>query len=179
VPGVGTEGALRIRIGGTDRAPAHTDETALRVLSQGSGLAIQLPIAADRLGTLAPGMLRFAGDRGTVDLPATFEGSVGVVVVRLGAGGHALPRGRYGLTAHLGSEKAPGLPAGSVVVRDDGRFAMIGVRGMSRLARLRAWTSWTQRSARDRVRTRALATFRRMPAGAKDLIRTAYGRRRG
>lgn len=180
VPRADPDGTLRIAIGDADRAPARIDDAARRVLRQGPGLAIELPIATDRSGGIAAGTLRFAGEPGTFDLPAAFEGSLGLLVVATGGGSRhgVVPRGRYELSAHLGDDRAPGLAAGAVIVRTDGRFAALGMRGVSRLARVRAWASWSVRSRSESIRTRTLATFRRMPVWAKDLIRSAYGRLR-
>ncbi len=178
VPGVDAEGSLRVRIGGADRAPARIDQGARRVLRQGHGIAIELPIATDRSGALASGTLRLIGDGGAIDLPASFEGSLGVLVVSANPGARGIPRGRYELTAHVGGDNAPGIAAGSVVARDDGRLIALGMRGVSRLAWIRAWTTWTRQSATEHARSRTLATFRRLPPSAKDAIRTVYGRLR-
>lgn len=178
VPGVDADGSLRVRIGGADRAPARIDEAARRVVRQGRRLAVELPIATDRSGTLSPGTLRLAGEGGTISLPATFDGSLGVLVVTAAVGGRAIPRGRYELTAHVGGESAPGIAAGTVVVRDDGRMTAVDLRGVSRFARLRALSAWSTRSARERVRANSLAQFRRLPSWAKDPIRAAFGRSR-
>lgn len=169
-------GALRISIGGPDRAPAHIDAAARRALRQGTGVAIEMPIATDRSGVVGTGTLRLTGAPGVFDLPATFEGSLGVLVVTAGAvTRRGLPHGRYELTAHLGREDGPGLPAGAAIVRDDGRLILLGMRAVSRLTRARSVTSWSVRSAADGLRARAIAVFRRLPAWAKDRIRTAYG----
>lgn len=180
VPRSDADGALRISIGGPARLPARIDDAARRVVRDGATLAIGLPVATDRSGVLAAGTLRLTGEPGAFDLPASFEGSLGGLVVSVNnvTAQGAIPRGRYELTAHLGGDEAPGLPVGAAVVRDDGRLALLGVRGMSRLAHLRSWLAWTVRSAGETTRTRALATFRRLPQPAKDLIRTAYGRLR-
>ena len=177
VPGVDADGALRVRIGGPDRAPARIDDDARRVIREGGGISIELPIATDRSGPIAAGTLRLVGDPGTTDLPATFDGALGLLVVSASAAGFALTRGRYAVTAHLGGERAPGIDAGSVVVRDDGRIAVLGPR-VSRVARARAWTAWSTRSAVDGARSRALVAFRRLPPPAKDAIRGAFGRLR-
>jgi hypothetical protein len=178
VPTADADGVLRVLIGGPDRAPARIDDAARRVLRQGGGLALELPIATDRPGTLGPGVLRLRDHGRVFDLPATIEGSLGLLVVAGSASDRPIPRGRYELTAHVGGEEAPGLAAGTVLVRDDGRLVMIGVRGVSRVARVRSWVAWSARSTLETGRTRALATFRRMPAWAKDLIRPAYRRPR-
>ncbi|MEO8272526.1 MAG: glycosyltransferase family 2 protein [Chloroflexota bacterium] len=181
VPGVDAEGALRVRIGGSERAPARIDEGGRRVLRQGRGIAMELPIATDRSGMLAAGTLRLVGEAGTYALPATFGGSLGALVVSTNAGvagTGAIPRGRYDMIAHVGGESAPGIDAGTVLVREDGHLVALGVHGVNRLARMRAWTSWSARSAMHGARSRALSTFRRLPPPAKDAIRTIYGRLR-
>ena len=180
VPRADPDGTLRIAIGNADRAPARIDGAARHVLRQGSRLSVELPIATDRSGGIAAGTLRFKGEQGTFDLAASFEGSVGLLVVTTGGGRKdgVVPRGRYELSAHLGDEDAPGLAAGSVVVRDDGSFTPIGMSGVSLLARTRGWMSWSARSLTESMRTRARAAFRRLPGWAKDLIRSAYGRLR-
>ena len=180
VPRSDQDGALRISIGGPMRLPARIDDAARRVVREGAGLAIALPIATDRSGLLAAGTLRLAGEPGTFDLPAAFEGSQGGLIVSVASvtAKGLIPKGRYELTAHLGGEDAPGLPVGAAVARDDGRLVVVGVRGVSLPARIRSWLGWTVRSAGETARTRALATFRRMPQPAKDLIRSTYGRLR-
>jgi hypothetical protein len=178
VPRADADGALRISIGGQDRLPARIDDAARRVLRDGDAVAIALPIAADRSGRIAAGTLRLTGEAGSFDLPATFEGSLGTLVVSVGrvrAQGK-LPRGRFLLTAHLGGGDAPGLPLGAVVVRDDGRFVVVGIRRVSGFARIRSWASWAGRSMTHGARTRALIVFRRLPPSAKDTIRARYGR---
>lgn len=180
VPRADGDGTLRIVIGGSDRAPARIDDTARRVLRQGAGVSIELPVATDRSGTIGPGILRLTGTPGTLDLPASFGGSLGALVVSASGLSRqgVIPRGRYELSAHLGDASAPGLPAGAVTVRDDGRIVVLGTPGVSLLAWIRSWASWSARSAVDGIRTRALATFRRLPGWAKDLIRAGYGRLR-
>lgn len=180
VPRADEDGTLRIGIGGPDRLPARIDDRARRLLRQGSGIAIELPIATDRRGTLATGVLRLRGAPGEFDLPAAFEGELGVLAVSAegGADAGAIPRGRYELTAHLGGENAPGLPVGAAVVRDDGGFVVLGLRSVSRLARLRAVAGWVARSVGEATRMRAAAAFRRLPSWAKDPVRTLYGRLR-
>lgn len=179
VPGVGDDGVLRIRIGGAERAPARIDDDARRVLRQGTRLAIELPIATDRVGIIATGVLRLTGHPGAFDLPATFEGSLGMLEVASAPDAPAIPRGRYALTAHLGRDDAPGLSLGTVVVREDGRFVIRGLRGVSRLARLRSRTIWSVRSARKLAVSQARGALRRLPPWAKSAIRAAYGRFRG
>ncbi len=177
VPLVDEDGTVRIGIGGPDRAPARTGTHARRLLRDGAGLAVELPIATDRSGDLAGGMLRFTGDRGTFDVPAAFEGSMGSLVVSLrGNRADQVPRGRYELTAHLGGEAAPGLDAGAVIVREDGRFVAVGLRGVSQVARLRAWLAWTLRAGARAGRARAGAAYRRLPGRARDAVRSSYGR---
>ena len=179
VPHVDRDGTVRIGIGGPGRAPARLGTAARRVLRQGAGLAIELPVATDRSGELAAGLLRFVGEPGTFDVPASFVGSIGALVVSLGGAlGGRIPRGRYELTAHIGDDAAPGLPVGAVVVREDGRFAVIGLRGVSQVARLRDWLAWSIRSTVDAARAQAVTTYRRLPGRARDAIRSGYGRLR-
>lgn len=180
VPRSDTEGALRIAIGGPDRAPARIAEADRRVIRDGAGVAIALPIATDRLGVLATGTLRLRGAPGAFELPATFSGSVGALVVSAGSvrGQGVIPEGRYELTGHVGSADAPGLAVGAALVRADGRLVVLGVRRESLAARLQGWTRWTTRSLVGSGRTRVLATFRNMPPWAKDLVRAVYGRLR-
>ena len=81
VPTADTDGVLRVLIGGADRAPARIDDAARRVLRQGGGLALELPIATDRAGALGPGVLRLRDHGRVFDLPAAIEGSLGLLVV--------------------------------------------------------------------------------------------------
>jgi hypothetical protein len=175
VPGAGADGVLRIRIGGADRAPARIDAAARRLVRQGRGITVELPVATDRIGPLASGVLRLTDPAGAISLPAVFEGSLGMLDVAGVRNGRDIPRGRYDLTAHVGGEDAPGLASGTVVVRDDGQFVILGLRGISPLARLRSKTAWSIRSARKTVWKRARAAARRLPAWAKQAIRSAYG----
>jgi glycosyltransferase involved in cell wall biosynthesis len=181
VPRADHDGTLRIGIGGADRLPARIDEAARRVVHEGERVTIALPIATDRTGLVAPGSLRLAGEPGTFALPATFGGALGGLVVSVGrVTGHGfIPRGRYELTAHLGDADAPGLPVGAALVRDDGRFVILGVRRGSALARAREWARWSSSTARRTGRTWALSTFRRLPQPARDAIKARYGRGRG
>jgi hypothetical protein len=181
VPRSDADGGMRLAIGGADRLPASIDDADRRVIREGTNIAIGLPIATDRSGQLAAGILRLSGAPGTFDMPASFDGSLGRLVVSAAPDVAAglLPRGRYGATAHLGSGGAPGLPVAVVLVGEDGRFALLGIRRISSVDRLRGWASWTSRSLAERARTRALDLFRRLPQGTKDSIRSAYGRLRG
>lgn len=180
VPRADADGALRISIGGSDRAPAHLADAERRVLRDGSGLAVALPVATDRSGILAPGTLRLNGAPGTFDLPASFNGSVGTLVVATDSvrGQGVIPPGRYELTGHVGDGSAPGIAVGAALVRPDGRIAFLAVRRNSLVTRIRSRISWTARSLTESARTRTLARFRRMPPWAKDLVRAVYGRLR-
>jgi poly(ribitol-phosphate) beta-N-acetylglucosaminyltransferase len=180
VPRSDAAGAMRLAIGGADRLPARIDDAGRRLIRDGASIAIGLPIATDRSGPIAGGVLRLTGTAGTFDLPASYDGSLGSLVVSAAAGdGDLPPRGRYEATAHLGSETAPGLPVAVVVVGEDGRLTVLGVRRLSSATRLRAWGSWTRRSLSEGIRTRALAAFRGLPPGTKDTIRSTYARLRG
>ncbi len=177
VPLADDDGTLHIGIGGPDRAPARLAASARRRLRDGAGLVLELPVATDRSGELAIGTLRFANERGTFDLPASFEGSLGALVVSLRSRrAGQVPRGRYDLTAHLGGESAPGLAAGAVIVREDGRFAVVGLRGVSQPARVRALVGWSLREGARAARARAVAGYRRLPGRAREAIRSGYGR---
>jgi len=181
VPRAGPDGSLRIGIGGPNRAPARIDVDARRVIRQGAGLGVELPVAADRAGGLAGGILRLTGPHGIHDLPATFAGALGNLVVStsgtLDPG--LIPRGRYQATAHVGGPGAPGLPVGSVAVRDEGRLEIQGVRGVNRLARAAMTAVWSARSIGVGTRSAGRAFVRRLPAPARDLVRGALGRVRG
>jgi poly(ribitol-phosphate) beta-N-acetylglucosaminyltransferase len=180
VPRSDTDGALRIAIGGPDRAPARIAEADRRVIRDGSGLAVALPVATDRSAHLTAGTLRLSGERGVYDLPASFNGSVGRLVVSTGSvrGQGVIPAGRYELSAHVASADASGLPVGAGLIRDDGRIIILGLRRESIPTRVQAWFVWSIRSSVEGVRTRSLAAFRRMPPWAKDLVRSTYGRLR-
>jgi glycosyltransferase involved in cell wall biosynthesis len=171
---------LHLAIGGAERLPAHVDEAGRQLVRDGAVVAIALPIATDRIGLLGKGSLRLAGDLGTFELPASLDGALGGLTLRVAdvrAGGH-IPPGRYELTAHLGGAEAPGLPVGAAHVRPDGRFAIVGLRRVSVPARLRAWAEWSVRAGWRAGRTRALAAYRRLPQSTKDTIRARYGRAR-
>src|SRR6185369_3674986 len=64
VPRSDAEGALRIAIGGPDRAPARIADADRRVIRDGPGLAVALPIATDRAAVLSTGILRLRGGAG-------------------------------------------------------------------------------------------------------------------
>jgi hypothetical protein len=181
VPRADVEGEVRIGIGGPDRAPARIDEAARRVVRDGSRLGVMLPIATAGPGTLGHGVVRLAGEPGEFDLPATFEASLGGLLVSVAdvTAGGLVPPGRYELTAHVGGEEAPGLPIGAAHVRDDGRLAVVGVPHESAITRLRALTTWNARGAAQAARSRARAAYRRLPGPAKEFVRTTYGRLRG
>jgi hypothetical protein len=125
-------------------------------------------------------VLRLTGPAGTFDLPATFKGELGHVVVETAAIADtgALPRGRYEMTGHLGGPAAPALAVGTVAVRDDGKLLLVGLRGANRLARLDAWARWSVHEAADAVRTRAIDAARQLPSPAKDVLRVVHARLR-
>jgi hypothetical protein len=182
VPRPDEEGSLRIGIGGPDRLPARIDDPARRVVHDGERLAIALPIATDRVGLLAPARLHLAGHHGAaVSLAASLLGQLGVVMMNVDdvrQGGRIKP-GRYELTAHVGSDDAPGLPVGAALVRDDGRMIILGIGRESRLARLRSWAGWATSTARRVGGTGARTGYNRLPPPARDALRSALGRRRG
>jgi len=180
VPRADMSGALRIGIGGPDRVPARMDDAARRVLRQGNSVSIELPIATERSGPIVAGTLRLTGDAGVFDLPASIDGALGLLVVTVDdvTAGGAIPRGRYVLTAHIGGEAAPGVSAGGVVVRDDGRFVVLGLQQVSQVLRVRSVAAWTARAAGRAMRGQAVAAYRRLPTWAKDVVRAGYGRLR-
>ena len=180
VPRADTDGALRIAIGGPDRAPARIDERARRTVRRSGRVEIELPVATDRSGHLIAGTVRLTGSAGTFEVPATVEGALGTLVVSLddvGTGGD-IPRGRYELTCHLGDPDAPSLPMGAALVRDDGRVFVLGARPVSSLSRARAVAAWWARSATGSGQARAREAFRYLPGPAKDVIRATYRRLR-
>jgi len=178
VPRPDADGAVKLGVGGADRAPARIAEADRRLLRDGSGIAVALPIATDRSGPVANGTFRLQGGNGVFDLPASLRGSVGGLVVRTGhvRGQGVIPEGRYELSAHIGGPDGPALPVGAAIVRADGRVVVLGVRRDSVVTRVRGRVSWTARSLGESARTRSLASFRRMPPWAKDLVRGVYGR---
>ncbi|HJP89410.1 MAG TPA: glycosyltransferase [Candidatus Limnocylindrales bacterium] len=180
VPRAGHDGTLRIGLGGPDRAPARIDEDGRYRIRDGAGMAVELPIATDRSGTVAGGVLRLSGPGGSFDLPATFSGELGQLVVETIAGADTseVPRGRYELTGHVGGPVAPPLPVGAVSVRDDGQLLLVGLRGVNRLARFQAWAGWSMREAGDGARARVMSAARQLPVPVKDVIRGVYGRLR-
>jgi poly(ribitol-phosphate) beta-N-acetylglucosaminyltransferase len=179
VPLADRDGTLRLGIGGPDRAPARLATAGRRLLRDGPGLSIELPVATDRSGEMASGIVRFTGEPGVFDVPATFVGAIGALVVSVRAGSAArIPRGRYELSAHVGGATAPGLAAGAVIVREDGRFVAVGLRGVPQLARLRAVAGWSIRSATTTMLLHAMSAYRRLPGRAREAIRSGYGRLR-
>ncbi|HUQ42946.1 MAG TPA: glycosyltransferase family 2 protein [Candidatus Limnocylindria bacterium] len=181
VPLADVSGAVRIGVGGPDRAPARINEDQRRVIRDGTALTFSLPVATAGPGTMASGVARLDGPGGEYDLPAAFVASLGSLLVSVDdvAQLGVIPRGRYELTAHVGGGDAPGLPLGAALVRDDGRFVVLGVARESTIERFRSWTSWTAREAGIAAWARARAAYRRMPGPAKDLVRSTYGRLRG
>ena len=144
--------ALRIGIGGPDRLPSTIDKPGRRVLRDGDAVVIALPVFTDRSGTLATGRLGLTGRSGSYSLPATFRGEMAELIVAAPAVAreHAIPRGRYELTAHLGSEDLPGLAVGAAHVRDDGRLVVLGIAREPLLNRLASWASWYGEILRSR-----------------------------
>jgi hypothetical protein len=173
-------GSLHLAIGGADRLPARIDDGGRALVRDGAGVAIALPVATDRIGNLGSGNLRLVNEEATYALPASLEGALGgltVSVADVRARGRIRP-GRYELTAHLGGLEAPGVPVGAAHVRRDGRFAIVGMRRVSVLARAMAWLEWSGRAAWRGARTRALGAYRRLPQSTKEQIRARYGRAR-
>jgi glycosyltransferase involved in cell wall biosynthesis len=172
------ERTLHLAIGGAERLPARMDKAGRQLVRDGAAVAIALPIATDRIGSLGQGSLRLAGDAGTYELPASLDGALGGLTLRVPdvRTSGFIPPGRYELTAHLGGADAPGLAVGVAHVRLDGRFAIVGLRRVSVAARLRAWAEWSVRAGWRAGRTRALAAYRRLPQSTKDAIRARYGR---
>ncbi|HTK44171.1 MAG TPA: glycosyltransferase family 2 protein [Patescibacteria group bacterium] len=172
-----SERTLHLAIGGADRLPARIDQAGRGLVRDGASVAIALPVATDRIGPLGPGHLRLVNEEGTYLLPASLDGALGgltLSVADVRAAGPIRP-GRYELTAHLGDQGGPGLAVGAVHVRPDGRFAVVGMRRVPVLARVRAWAEWAVRASWRAGRTRALATYRRLPQSTKDAIRARYG----
>jgi hypothetical protein len=181
VPRADGDGAVRIAIGGPDRAPAHIQVEARRLVRDGAGLAVLLPIATAGAGLLATGVVRLDGGPGVYDLPATFSASLGNLLVAVGNVSQygLVPPGRYELTAHLSGDEAPGLAVGAAHVRRDGRLAVVGIPRESALMRLRDVSAWNAREAQKAARGFARSTFRSLPGPAKALLRSTFGRLRG
>jgi hypothetical protein len=180
VPRASEDGSLRIAVGGRDRLPARIDDRARRVVRDGRAIAIALPIASDRFGRISGAVLGLEGRGGRFAVPAAFDGARGRVVVSAPmVAAYELPRGRYELTAHLGSEGAPGLAVGAALVRDDGRFVLLGVRRDGAVDRMRGWWYWTTRSALHAARLRLRSTYRQLPQPAREAVKAAIGRLRG
>ncbi len=172
---------LRIAIGGVDRVPARIDERGRHILRDGSSLAIALPIATDRAGRLLRVGLLLSGAPGAFEVPAWIRGSIGGILVdapALPAAG-VIPRGRYEIGARIGPDGPAGLALGAAIVRDDGRFVLLGSPRASALARARSSATWTLTAARDEMRYRLGSAFRRLPPRGKDIVRSAYRRLRG
>jgi poly(ribitol-phosphate) beta-N-acetylglucosaminyltransferase len=180
VPRADAERQLHLAIGGPERLPAQIDATGRRLVRDGARVAIALPIATDRIGTLGPGRLELANEEGTYELPASIQGALGGLTLSVADVRSAgpVPPGRYELTAHLGGAEAPGLAVGAKHVRPDGRLAIVGLRRLSTPARLLAWAEWSARAGWRAGRSRALASYRRLPQSTKEAIRARYGRAR-
>ena len=174
------ERTLHLAIGGAERLPARIDTAGRGLIHDGASLAIALPIATDRIGAVGVAALTLANEERTYELPASLAGALGgltLSVADVRAIGPIFP-GRYELTAHLGGPETPGLPVGAAHVRADGRLAVVGLRRVGMLARLRGWAEWSVRAGWRAGRTRVLATYRRLPQSTKDAIRARYGRAR-
>ncbi len=178
VPRADDDGALRIGIGGPDRLPSTFDKAGRRVLRDGDAVAIALPVVTDRDGALAPGRLELTGQNGKFSLPATFRGEMAGLVVAAHAATRdpAIPRGRYELTAHLGSKRSPGLPVGAVHVRQDGRFEVVGIDREPMLTRLASWVSWYADIAREATAELRAAVRQRVLRPLRTAIRSATER---
>ena len=173
------ERTLHLAIGPADRLPARVDETGRRLVHDGASVVIALPVATDRFGLLGTGSLRLTDEAGTYELPAALVGALGgltLSVADVRAAGPIRP-GRYELAAQLGP-RAPGLPVGAAHVRPDGRFAIVGLRRVGALARMRAWAEWSVRAGWRAARSQVLGGYRRLPQWTKDRIRARYGRTR-
>jgi hypothetical protein len=181
VPRSDGDGALRIGIGGPNRLPSTIDKPGRRVLRDGDAVVIALPVVTDRNGTLASGRLRLTGRAGAFSLPATFRGEMAELVVAAEAVAReqAIPPGRYELTAHLGSDDSPGLSVGAAHVRDDGRFAVIGVAREPVLRRLAGWAGWYAASLREETVELRAGLEARVVQPLQAAIRAALGRARG
>ncbi|MEO5705369.1 MAG: glycosyltransferase [Candidatus Limnocylindrales bacterium] len=180
VPIADAAGSLRIAIGGVDRVPAQLDQARRRIVRDGATLAIALPIATDRVGRMLRIGLVLTGAPGAFEIPAWITGSIGTILVDapdLPAAG-VIPRGRYELGARLGADATVGVLLGAAIVRDDGRFVLLGSARASTLARARSSAAWTVITARDATRSALSTAVRRMPPWAKELARSAYGRLR-
>ena len=174
------ERTLHLAIGSADRLPARMGDAGRQLVRDGASVAIALPVATDRIGTLGQGRLRLTSEAGVHELPASLDGALGgltLSVPDVRAVGPIRP-GRYELTAHLGGPESAGLPVGAAHVRPDGRFAIVGMPRVSALARLQAWAAWSVRAGWRAARTRALAAYRRLPQSTKEAIRARYGRAR-
>jgi glycosyltransferase involved in cell wall biosynthesis len=180
VPRTTDEGDLRVAIGDVTRLPAGLETGTRLAVRDGSRVAVRLPIATDRAGHLADGILRLAGPGGDFDVPMIVTGSLGRVVVAAvePADGWA-PRGRYELSAHLLGPSSPALPIGAGLVRDDGKLALIGMPRESFVARGRATARWVGRSTVAAARARALSIFQALPDSGRDLVKRWYRRARG
>jgi hypothetical protein len=179
VPRLDSERTLHLAIGGADRLPARIETSGRRLVRDGASVAIALPVATDRLGGVGVGALRLSSEDGAFELPASLDGALGRLALSVAdVRSAAIPPGRYELTAHLGAPGAPGLPVGAAHVRPDGRFAIVGIRRLSLPSRLRAWAAWSVQATWRGARSRALATYRRLPQSTKDAIRARYGRAR-
>jgi poly(ribitol-phosphate) beta-N-acetylglucosaminyltransferase len=181
VPRSDADGHLQVSIGGTDRLPARIDRSARRLIHDGRSVALALPIATDRIGVLARGRLVLSNETDRYELPAALVGALGEVTLSVAdvrAAGSIAPA-RYDLTAHVGGPDAPGLAVGAVHVRSDGRFAVVGLRKVPALARLRARAEWWGHAGSHAARTGALAAYHRLPQSVKDAIRARVRRASG
>lgn len=181
VPRADGDGALRIGIGGPDRLPSTIDKPGRRVLRDGGAVVIALPVVTDRNGALARGRLGLTGRSGTFSLPATFRGEMAELVVAAPsvAREHAIPPGRYELTAHLGSEDSPGMSVGVAHVREDGRFAVIGVAREPMLTRLAGWAGWYANLLHEAAAEARAGLRSRVVRPLLGAIRSTLGRARG
>ena len=180
-PRADDDGALRIAIAGPDRPPSTFDKGGRRVLRDGDSVAIAFPVVTDRDGTLATGRLELTGENGKFALPATFRGEMAELVVAAHAATRdpVIPRGRYELTAHIGTKRSPGLSVGAVHVRDYGRFEVVGIAREPALTRLASWVSWYADLAREETAELRTAVRHRVVRPLRSAIRSATGRADG
>jgi poly(ribitol-phosphate) beta-N-acetylglucosaminyltransferase len=171
---------LHLGIGGSDRLPARIDAAGRRLVRDGASVAIALPVATDRIGSVGAGRLRLTNEEASYELPTSLDGALGELTLSVAdvRGAGPIHPGRYELTAYLGDPAAPGLPVGVAHVRADGRFAIVGLRRIGALARINAWAEWSVRASWRAARGRARAAYRRLPQSAKDAIRGRFGRGR-
>ena len=136
---------------------------ARRLVRQGRGITVELPVATDRVGPLASGVLRLTDAAGAISLPAIVRGLARHARRGRESATAGTPAGSVRVDAPTSGARTPRARVGDGVVRDDGQFVILGLRGVVAADAPPIEAAWSVRSARKTSRKRArarLAGFR-------------------